>query len=717
MNYEAYRTEYHLRMVRCCREKPGKRIDLLQRPDGTRFICRVYDRWIPAYAQLMGHTCDALPKIYRCYALDGGMLVEEEFVDGVPLSELSVDNRPDAGQVTALAAQVCRALEVLHRNGLVHRDVKPENVLLTSSGRVVLMDLDASCSQKPETDRDTQLLGTVGYAAPEQFGFGRSDSRADLFSLGVMMNMLLTGQHPSRSLADGPLGAVIRTCVQVNVDQRYPSAAALLHALPGAKPGKICTSCGFVTPGGGCIYCGKPSGKRCKRSIAAVAAAALVLLVVFALQRPASTADVLQTKPLETEGVVVVPEVEEQPTADPEQISVAGIWEDPAILEQQSAETVFACGGQTYCMAPVYWMGADTRFASSHQFTYGRKEEKAATFAIGLWKCGEENAKLPLTPQERQQLQASFEQLTLTVWAGGESQSAPLACVPDSTCDLPAAVGILFDASAEGCWVLLAEGKIEGQTVRSAVPVIWETVERQVFLPDPALPADVLTQTMQWLAEQPNEPQTELIVQLPMGTFEGQLVIPNHLEQVFIVGAAADGVPRTVLQGGIVCDSGNCHVRDLEFRGCGKEQKYWPNGVRNQALSGNGGGDYERCVFSGYDAAVVCTGRLRYGGEHSVFRDNAVAVLLASDSHGGGDLRIKDCAFLENDVAIWFRKLSDGLPADQLSLTDTQFVDNGVDLRSEVNGTFVFFDNLFLHDNVETAVTEAFAGQFLLQEK
>ena len=502
MNYEAYRTEYRLRLLRCCRENEGKRIDLLQRPDGSRLICRVYDRWIPAYEQLMGHGCDALPQIYGCHTLDDGMLVEEEFVDGMPLSELVGDSRPDAGQVAAMAAQVCRALEILHRSGLVHRDIKPENVLLTSSGRVVLVDLDASCSQDPEADRDTRLLGTVGYAAPEQFGFGHSDARADLFSLGVMMNMLLTGQHPSQRLADGPLGTVIRTCVQVNVDQRYPSAAALLHALPVAKAGKSCASCGFVTPGGGCVYCGKPSKGRRKyfRAVAIAAVMLLAGLMILLLRKTAVPSNIPQTEPPAAETVAAVPETEE-PMADPVQVSVAGIWADPALLEQQTAEAVFVYEDQTYCMLPVYWMGEDTRAHSSHQFTYGRDEEKAATFAVGLWKCGENGELLPLEQQEYRKLEERFGSLTMTVWAVEEGQTAPRTCTPDPDCKFPEAQGILFDESAAGCWILLAEGEIGGQTVRSAVSVIWETVERKVFSPDPAQSVNVLDQTMQWLAE------------------------------------------------------------------------------------------------------------------------------------------------------------------------------------------------------------------------
>ena len=234
MEYQNYRTEHDLRLVRRCREKDGKQIDLLQRPDGTMLICRVYDHPVPAYERLLGQSCDALPNIYSCRKLGSRVLVEEEFVDGVLLSDLLEDNLLDTQQASAVAAQICKALDVLHRNELVHRDVKPENIILTANGRVVLLDLDAACAQRQEGGRDTQLLGTVGYAAPEQFGFGRSDPRTDLFSLGVMMNVMLTGRHPSQTLAEGPLRPLIETCTQMNADKRFASAQALLHRLPKA---------------------------------------------------------------------------------------------------------------------------------------------------------------------------------------------------------------------------------------------------------------------------------------------------------------------------------------------------------------------------------------------------------------------------------------------------------------------------------------------------
>ena len=67
-------------------------------------------------------------------------------------------------------------------------------------------------------EADTQVLGTTGFAAPEQYGLSQSDARTDIYSLGVLMNVMLTGQHPSKRLAEG---RIIEHCTRVNPAKRY----------------------------------------------------------------------------------------------------------------------------------------------------------------------------------------------------------------------------------------------------------------------------------------------------------------------------------------------------------------------------------------------------------------------------------------------------------------------------------------------------------------
>ena len=99
------------------------------------------------------------------------------------------------------------------------------------SREAVLIDFDASRIVKAEHDADTVILGTVGFAAPEQYGLSQSDERADIYSLGVLLNVMLTGKHPSKKLVSGKMGRIVRRCTMVNPKERYQNVHSLMRAL------------------------------------------------------------------------------------------------------------------------------------------------------------------------------------------------------------------------------------------------------------------------------------------------------------------------------------------------------------------------------------------------------------------------------------------------------------------------------------------------------
>lgn len=74
-------------------------------------------------------------------------------------------------------------------------------------------------------------MGTVGYASPEQLGVAQSDARTDIYAVGVLLNVMITGKHPSEKLAKGKAGRIVRKCTNVNPDERYQSAKKLALAL------------------------------------------------------------------------------------------------------------------------------------------------------------------------------------------------------------------------------------------------------------------------------------------------------------------------------------------------------------------------------------------------------------------------------------------------------------------------------------------------------
>ncbi len=203
---------------------------LRHRSTGKRYIFRRFTGSAEVYRKLLMVDCPYLPRIEEVAERDGQVAVLEEYVQGDTLTFLlegGVLSWPEARRVTE---DVCAALWVLHSLGAVHRDVKDSNVILRGD-QAVLIDFDASRIIKPEGTADTVVLGTTGYAAPEQFGLSQTDGRADIYSLGVLLNVMLTGQHPSRQRAAGHAGRVVQRCTMTSPEQRYHSVQELREAL------------------------------------------------------------------------------------------------------------------------------------------------------------------------------------------------------------------------------------------------------------------------------------------------------------------------------------------------------------------------------------------------------------------------------------------------------------------------------------------------------
>lgn len=272
-------------------EKPlggrENRLWLVKDADGKFAVLRRYDGFFPLAERLMDVSCGSLAKILSVEAVGGDTVSLEEFIDGSLLSEILKRTLLTSAQACAILREVCAALKAVHRLGFIHRDVKSENILLTDEGRVVLLDLDAAAQILGNPDTNTRLLGTAGYAAPEQFGFARCDVRADIFALGVLLNVMLTGEHPSVQLASGRFGRIVRRCTNTNVSQRFSSVEALIKKLPPEKAPQLCGLCGKKSPGGGCIWCGgaakRARGWKVRACCAALAGCLLGGAAEFAL--------------------------------------------------------------------------------------------------------------------------------------------------------------------------------------------------------------------------------------------------------------------------------------------------------------------------------------------------------------------------------------------------------------------------------------------------
>ena len=193
------------------------------------------------YAALKEKSVPLLAKIFYCAESEIDTVVVEEFIAGETL-EGKILNEKAARQILL---QLCDGLKVLHAQGIIHRDIKPSNLILQSGGNIRLIDFDAARIFKQGQDEDTRYLGTKGYAPPEQFGFGQTDRRSDIYSLGKTFLELLGENY------NGGLKKILSKCVEVDPKNRYQNVDELQTALTKKNFPfvKICATLAAVVTG------------------------------------------------------------------------------------------------------------------------------------------------------------------------------------------------------------------------------------------------------------------------------------------------------------------------------------------------------------------------------------------------------------------------------------------------------------------------------------
>ena len=203
--------------------------------DGRIYIKKELKNYnIDVYKQIMNIENFYMARVYEIFKCDDSLIVIEEFINGQTLQAI-LDNEGPLEETKALKYMInlCSVLDVLHNlnPAVIHRDIKPSNIIIDNNGILKLIDFDVSRVYKEEKNRDTHILGTKGYASPEQFGFEQTDCRSDIYSVGVMLNVLTTGKHIKEELNKGKLKRIIEKCTNISPDNRYSSVKELKEAL------------------------------------------------------------------------------------------------------------------------------------------------------------------------------------------------------------------------------------------------------------------------------------------------------------------------------------------------------------------------------------------------------------------------------------------------------------------------------------------------------
>jgi serine/threonine protein kinase len=152
-----------------------------------------------------------------------------ELIDGKTLTELL--NQRDSlslSDVKNMIYQLCIGLDLLHKNGILHRDVKPDNIMVKENLNVVLIDYDITRMYDKDKASDTILSGTRGYAAPEQFGFSQTTIKSDIYSLGVTIGELLLKLSPDNRIL---LDHIYKKAVMLDPVKRYDSVEEIINII------------------------------------------------------------------------------------------------------------------------------------------------------------------------------------------------------------------------------------------------------------------------------------------------------------------------------------------------------------------------------------------------------------------------------------------------------------------------------------------------------
>ena len=203
------------------------------------------------FAWLKDHKSRYVPRIEAFWQDQDELVVIEELIQGETLEKMLEEsesgNEMPFHERIRILTELCDGLTFLHsaKPPIIHRDLKPSNIMLTEDGVVKIIDYDAAKLFVKGQKRDTQLIGTQGMAAPEQYGFAASDARTDIYAMGKLVTRMLpdnedaarvaaraTHMDPARRFASA---AQLKNAIR-RIREKRSSLDPLLQKIPGYDP-------------------------------------------------------------------------------------------------------------------------------------------------------------------------------------------------------------------------------------------------------------------------------------------------------------------------------------------------------------------------------------------------------------------------------------------------------------------------------------------------
>lgn len=194
------------------------------------------------YDFLLNNPIPSIPKINSIYEENNTLTVIEEYVEGTDLNSI-IESKSELTreQIIRYILLLSKILKSLHslKTPVIHRDIKPSNIIIDKDDNVWLIDFNAGkfYDKTDSKDADTTLLGTHGFAAPEQYGFGESTPRTDIYGVGVLIKTLIN--KLSAKIYSEDLLNIASKCTEINPNDRYQNIDEVIKELRLAEKKKL----------------------------------------------------------------------------------------------------------------------------------------------------------------------------------------------------------------------------------------------------------------------------------------------------------------------------------------------------------------------------------------------------------------------------------------------------------------------------------------------
>ena len=220
--------------------------------DKIYVLKKIFVEDIEMYKKLSKISNENVIRIYETTLIENEFYAVEEFVQGVTLEKyLSEKGNLSDALTCELIKQLCNGLKAIHDIGIVHRDINPNNIMIDENNTLKIIDFGISRIKKNGKTTDTHLLGTYGFAPPEQYGFSQTGFEADIYSIGVLINYMKTGCLVNEKIDKGVFYPIITKCTQIDKANRYKNTEELvsnldkkykikkiIRSIPGFRQGK-----------------------------------------------------------------------------------------------------------------------------------------------------------------------------------------------------------------------------------------------------------------------------------------------------------------------------------------------------------------------------------------------------------------------------------------------------------------------------------------------